>query len=100
VDDGQIREQPALHHIALAVELAHFLALGDLGAHAGLNFNPMMATAAEVTVAQVEHLVEPGEIDPDHIHTPGIFIGRILHVPVREKRIEQRTVRNGSRPWS
>ena len=57
------------------------------------NFNPMMATAAEVTVAQVEHLVEPGEIDADHIHTPGIFIQRIVHVPIREKRIEQRTVR-------
>ncbi|GJE76373.1 MULTISPECIES: CoA transferase subunit A [Methylorubrum] len=57
------------------------------------NFNPMMATAAAVTVAQVEHLVEPGAIDPDHIHTPGIFVSRILHVPVREKRIEQRTVR-------
>ena len=60
------------------------------------NFNPMMATAAEVTVAQVEHLVEPGTIDPDHIHTPGIFVGRIVHVPVREKRIEQRTVRTRS----
>ena len=57
------------------------------------NFNPMMATAAEVTVAQVEHLVEPGEIDPDHIHTPGIFVQRIVHVPIREKRIEQRTTR-------
>ena len=62
------------------------------------NFNPMMATAAEVTVAQVEHLVQPGEIDPDHIHTPGIFIGRIIHVPVREKRIEQRTVRKRKEP--
>jgi 3-oxoacid CoA-transferase subunit A len=57
------------------------------------NFNPMMATAAKVTVAQVEHLVQPGEIDGDAIHTPGIFIKRILHVPVREKRIEQRTTR-------
>ncbi|GJE26475.1 CoA transferase subunit A [Methylobacterium organophilum] len=57
------------------------------------NFNPMMATAAKVTVAQVEHLVEAGEIDGDHIHTPGIFIKRILHVPIREKQIEQRTVR-------
>ncbi|GLS43319.1 CoA transferase subunit A [Methylobacterium brachythecii] len=57
------------------------------------NFNPMMATAAAVTVAQVEQLVQPGELDADHIHTPGIFIKRIIHVPVREKRIEQRTVR-------
>ncbi|GEP08215.1 CoA transferase subunit A [Methylobacterium gnaphalii] len=57
------------------------------------NFNPMMATAATVTVAQVEHLVQPGDLDADHIHTPGIFIKRIIHVPVREKRIEQRTTR-------
>ena len=57
------------------------------------NFNPMMATAAPVAVAQVENLVEPGEIDPDHIVTPGIFIKRIIHVPNVEKRIEQRTTR-------
>ena len=57
------------------------------------NFNPMMATAAKVTVAEVEHLVEPGEIDPDHIVTPGIFVQRIVHVANPVKRIEQRTVR-------
>ncbi len=57
------------------------------------NFNPMMATAGKVTVAQVEHLVQPGEIDPDHIITPGIFVQRIIHVPGVEKRIEQRTTR-------
>ena len=57
------------------------------------NFNPMMATAAKVTVAEVEHLVQPGDIDPDHIVTPGIFVKRIIHVPNAEKRIEQRTVR-------
>src|SRR5213595_2366000 len=57
------------------------------------NFNPMMATAASVAVAQVENLVEAGEIDPDHIVTPGIFIKRIIHVPNLEKRIEQRTTR-------
>ena len=58
------------------------------------NFNPMMATASRMTVAQVEHLVQPGEIDPDHIHTPGIFINRMIALPVGfEKRIEQRTVR-------
>ncbi|WP_027173898.1 CoA transferase subunit A [Methylobacterium sp. 10] len=57
------------------------------------NFNPMMATAARVTVAQVEHLVQPGEIDGDAIHTPGIFVKRIIHVAIREKRIEQRTTR-------
>jgi 3-oxoacid CoA-transferase subunit A len=57
------------------------------------NFSPMIATAATVTVAEVENLVQPGELDPDHIHTPGIFVNRILHVPDAEKRIEQRTVR-------
>jgi 3-oxoacid CoA-transferase subunit A len=57
------------------------------------NFNPMMATAAKMTVAQVEHLVEPGEIDPDHIITPGIFVKRIIVAENLEKRIEQRTVR-------
>lgn len=57
------------------------------------NFNPVMATAGRVTVAEVEHLVDPGEIEPDHIHTPGIFVQRILHGPSFEKRIEQRTVR-------
>ena len=57
------------------------------------NFNPVMATAGRVTVAEVEHLVEPGEIDPDHIHTPGVFVQRIVHPAAFEKRIEQRTVR-------
>jgi 3-oxoacid CoA-transferase subunit A len=57
------------------------------------NFNPVMATAARLTVAEVEHLVEPGEIDPDHIITPGIFIKRVIHVPNAIKHIEQRTVR-------
>jgi 3-oxoacid CoA-transferase subunit A len=58
------------------------------------NFNPMMATAARMTVAQVEHLVPAGEIDPDHIITPGIFVKRIVQVPPGyEKRIENRTVR-------
>jgi 3-oxoacid CoA-transferase subunit A len=57
------------------------------------NFNPMMATAGKVTVAQVEHLVKAGEIDPDAIHTPGIFVQRIVHTPNIAKRIEQRTTR-------
>ncbi|HMO28861.1 CoA transferase subunit A [Enterovirga sp.] len=57
------------------------------------NFNPMMATAATMTVAQVENLVPAGEIDPDHIITPGIFVKRIVHVPNAAKHIEQRTVR-------
>ena len=58
------------------------------------NFNPMMATAGKVTIVQVEHLVQAGEIDPDHIHTPGIFVQRIVHVPNPKKHIEQRTIRN------
>src|SRR3954454_24004630 len=57
------------------------------------NFNPMMASAGRVTVAEVEHLVEPGEIEPDRIVTPGIFVQRIVHYPNYEKRIEQRTMR-------
>jgi 3-oxoacid CoA-transferase subunit A len=57
------------------------------------NFNPMMATAAKLTVAEVEHLVPAGELDPDSIHTPGIFVQRIVHVPNPVKRIEQRTTR-------
>jgi 3-oxoacid CoA-transferase subunit A len=57
------------------------------------NFNPMMATAGKVTIAEVENLVEPGTIDPDHIITPGIFVQRIVHVPAATKHIEQRTTR-------
>jgi 3-oxoacid CoA-transferase subunit A len=58
------------------------------------NFNPMMATAAKVTVAQVEHLVKPGELDPDHVITPGVYVKRLVQCPVGyDKRIEQRTVR-------
>ncbi len=58
------------------------------------NFNPVMATAAEVTIAEVEQLVEPGEIDPDHVVTPGIFVRYILQGERYEKRIEKRTVRS------
>jgi 3-oxoacid CoA-transferase subunit A len=57
------------------------------------NFNPMMATASKLTVAEVEHLVDPGKIDPDHIITPGVFVKRMIHVPNAVKHIEQRTVR-------
>jgi 3-oxoacid CoA-transferase subunit A len=60
------------------------------------NFNPVMATAARITVAEVENLVEPGEIDPDHIHTPGIFVQRIVSPALFAKHIEQRTVRQRS----
>ncbi len=57
------------------------------------NFNPMMATAAKFTAAEVEHLVEPGEIDADHIITPGIYVKRIIKLDKLNKQIEQRTVR-------
>ncbi|HCR65722.1 MAG TPA: succinyl-CoA--3-ketoacid-CoA transferase, partial [Oceanicaulis sp.] len=56
------------------------------------NFNPMMATAGKVTIAEVEEIVENGELDADHIHTPGIFVQRLVQGTF-EKRIEQRTVR-------
>lgn len=61
--------------------------------HTARNFNPMMAMAGRVTIAEVEHLVRPGELDPDQIHTPGIFVQRIFQGSGYEKRIEQRTTR-------
>ena len=57
------------------------------------NFNPMMATAGKITIAEVEELVEIGELDPNHIHTPGIFVQRIFQGKNYEKRIEQRTTK-------
>jgi 3-oxoacid CoA-transferase subunit A len=57
------------------------------------NFNPMMATAAKITIAEVEELVEPGEIDPGHVATPGIYVDRIVKGEKYERRIERRTVR-------
>ena len=62
--------------------------------HTARNFNPMMAMAGTVTVAEVEELVEPGELDPNTIHTPGIFVQRIFQGDNYEKRIEQRTTRS------
>ncbi|MCB0795654.1 MAG: CoA transferase subunit A [Flavobacteriales bacterium] len=61
--------------------------------HTARNFNPLMAMAGKVTIAEVEELVEPGELDPNAIHTPGIFVHRIFQGERYEKRIEQRTVR-------
>ena len=58
------------------------------------NFNPMMATAANVTIAEVEHLVQPGKLEPDMVHTPGVFVKRILQGELFEKRIERRTMRS------
>ena len=60
------------------------------------NFNPMMATAAKVTIAEVEHLVEIGELDPDSIHTPNVFVKRIFQGELYERRIERRTVRQAA----
>ena len=57
------------------------------------NFNPMMAAAGTITIAEVEQLVEPGEIDPDHVITPGIYVQRVVVAEKYEKRIERRTVR-------
>ena len=57
------------------------------------NFNPMMATAADYVIAEVEHLVEVGELDPDNVHTPGIYVNAIFQGQNYEKRIERRTTR-------
>jgi 3-oxoacid CoA-transferase subunit A len=60
------------------------------------NFNPQAAACGRVTVAEVEHLVGPGEIEPDQVHTPGIFVKRLIRATQNEKRIEQRTVRSAA----
>lgn len=60
--------------------------------HTAMNFNPMCATAAKVTIAEVEEIASVGELDPDHIHTPGIFVQRVIQGGNFEKRIERRTV--------
>ena len=62
---------------------------------AAMNFNPLAAMAGRVCVAQVEELVEPGEIDPGEVHLPGIFVNRIVHTGVQDKQIEKRTVSAG-----
>jgi 3-oxoacid CoA-transferase subunit A len=62
--------------------------------HTANNFNQVMATAAKITIAEVEHLVEPGELDPDFVHTPGIFVDRIIEGKDYEKPIEFRTTRS------
>ncbi|MBK8251363.1 MAG: CoA transferase subunit A [Polyangiaceae bacterium] len=61
--------------------------------HTAMNFNPMMATAGKITIAEVEEIVEVGSLDPDHIHTPSIFVHRIFQGSKYEKRIERRTTR-------
>lgn len=57
-----------------------------------MNFNPLCAAAGQITVAEVEHLLEPGELDPAQIHTPGVHVQRVVHAPDPERRIEKRTV--------
>ena len=64
--------------------------------HTAMNFNPMMAAAGKITIAEVEELVEVGTLDPDHVHTPGIFVQRIFQGDRYEKRIERRTVQKAS----
>ena len=67
---------------------------GNLVFHAAaMNFNPLAAMAGRITIAEVEELVEPGDLDPGTVHTPGIFVQRVVHAPDGEKRIERRTVR-------
>jgi 3-oxoacid CoA-transferase subunit A len=63
------------------------------------NFNPPMATAGRITIAEVEHLVQPGELDPDHIHTPGIYVNRILQGQRYERLIEKVTTRPRPGAW-
>ncbi len=63
--------------------------------HTAMNFNPMIATAGRITVAEVEELVDVGKLDPDHVHTPGIFVHRIFQGTGYEKRIERKTTRKG-----
>lgn len=65
---------------------------GNLVFHAAaMNFNPLCAMAGRITIAEVEELVEPGELDPGQVHVPGIFVQRVVHAPAGEKRIEKRT---------
>ncbi|ORB76645.1 succinyl-CoA--3-ketoacid-CoA transferase, partial [Mycobacterium timonense] len=63
-----------------------------------MNFNPLAAMAGRVTIAEVERLVQPGELNPAHVHLPGVFIQRVVHIPTADKRIEKRTVRSASIP--
>ena len=64
--------------------------------HTAMNFNPMMAMAGKITIAEVEELVEVGSIDPDHVHTPGVFVQRVFQGERYEKRIERRTVQKSA----
>jgi len=99
--DGIEREYVLEEAITTDFALVHALVgdrHGNLVFHeAARNFNPLAAMAGRICIAQVERLVEPGEIDPDAVHLPGIFVHRVLDVgPDIEKRIERRTVREGN----
>jgi 3-oxoacid CoA-transferase subunit A len=99
-DTRVIDGKPYVLELPLAADFAFVRAWQ--GDHAGnlvyhrtaRNFNPVMATAARVTIAEVEHLVTAGEIDPDHVVTPGIYVKHIVRGEKYEKRIEKRTVRD------
>ncbi|MDR2293928.1 MAG: CoA transferase subunit A [Microbacterium sp.] len=99
--DGIEREYVLEEAITTDFALVHALVgdrHGNLVFHeAARNFNPLAAMAGRICIAQIERLVEPGEIDPDAVHLPGIFVHRVLDVgPDIEKRIERRTVREGN----
>lgn len=98
----EVREFNGKPHILEAALTADFAIVkawkGDTAGnlvfkYTALNFNHVMATAGKITIAEVEELVPEGELDPNHIHTPGIFVQRIFQGKDYEKRIEQRTVR-------
>lgn len=100
--DKETREFDGEHYVlerALSADIAIVKAqkgdtYGNLVFHAtARNFNPLMAMAGKITIAEVEELVEPGELDPDEIHTPGVFVQRIIEGEHYEKWIEQRTTR-------
>ena len=104
-DGKETREIDGRHYVLeLPLKADFALVKAHRGDHAGnlvyrrtaRNFNPMMATAASVTIAEVEQLVEPGAIDPDTVVTPGIFVRHILQCSAYEKKIEKRTVRRSS----
>lgn len=85
--------EPALHADFALVRAWKADTMGNLVFRkTAANFNPMMATAGKITVVEAEHIVAPGELDPDHIHTPGIYVDRIIQGTF-EKRIEQRTIK-------
>ena len=104
-DNKEVREfdgRPYLMELALKADFAFIKAWkGDQWGNlvyrkTARNFNPMMATAAKVTIAEVETLVEVGELEPDLIHTPSVYVKRIFQGELYEKKIEKRTVRVAS----